>query len=101
MHNGVIDKGLFQALQLGLIMISKEFALYNLSKAYLESLVAGRLYWDGASSTEANTEYYVTREHYDTMRRAYLECDIITYTEASEATEGKYKLERIEPTATE
>ena len=82
-------------------MISKEFALYNLSKAYLESLVSGRLYWDNTPSTEADRDYYTKREHYDTMRRAYIECDIVTYTEASEATDGKYKLEKIEPSETE
>tara|TARA_R110000823_G_scaffold207432_1_gene338002 strand:- start:405 stop:653 length:249 start_codon:yes stop_codon:yes gene_type:complete len=82
-------------------MITKEFALYNLSKAYLESLVSNRLYWDNTPSTEADREYYVQREHYDTMRRAYIECDVMTYDEANAVTEGKYKLEKIVPTATE
>ena len=82
-------------------MLTKEQAIYNLSKAYLDSLVSNRLYWDNTPSIEADREYYVRREHYDTMRRAYIECDIVTYTEASGATEGKYKLEKILPTATE
>ena len=82
-------------------MLTKDQALYNLSKAYLDSLVSNRLYWDNTPSIEADREYYIRREHYDTMRRAYIECDIVTYTEASQATEGRYKLEKIVPTTTE
>ena len=82
-------------------MLTKEQAIYNLSKAYLDSLVSNRLYWDNTPSIEADREYYVRREHYDTMRRAYIECDIVTYTEASEATDRKYTLAKIEPSETE
>ena len=80
-------------------MISKDQAIYNLSKAYLERLVANRLFWDNTAFPEADKEYYERTARYETMRKAYIECDIVTYTEIREATECKYKLAKIEPTA--
>tara|TARA_B110000259_G_scaffold162626_1_gene187487 strand:- start:184 stop:432 length:249 start_codon:yes stop_codon:yes gene_type:complete len=82
-------------------MLTKDEAIYNLSKAYLERLVANRLYFDNAPSIEADRDYYIKAERYDTMRRAYIECDIVTYTETREAIEDKYKLTKAEPSETE
>ena len=103
-HNpltGVIIKGLFQAFQLGLTMISKELARFNITKAYLEHLVANRLFWDTTQCIESEREYYTTNEHYETMRRAYIECDMLTYSEMQDLTTGKYTLSKIEPSETE
>ena len=77
-------------------MLTKEQAIYNLSKAYLERLVSNRLFWDNVSCLEADREYYEGATKFETMRRAYIECDIVTYTEARDATEGKYTLAKIE-----
>ena len=82
-------------------MITKEQAIYNLSKAYLECLVANRLFWDNTAFPEADREYYERTTRFETMRKAYIECDIVTYTETREATEGKYTLAKIEPSETE
>jgi len=78
-------------------MISKSEALYNLSKAYLDSRVANRLYWDTMSCLESDREYYKTTERFETMRRCYLEADIVSYMEVEDATCNKYKVEKIEP----
>jgi len=82
-------------------MITKEQAIYNLSKAYLERLVANRLFWDNISCLEADREYYESTARFETMRKAYIDCDLVTYTEAREATESKYTLEKVEPSETE
>ena len=82
-------------------MLTKEQAIYNLSKAYLQRLVSNRLFWDNISCLEADREYYESATKFETMRKAYIECDIVTYTEAREATEGKYTLAKIEPSETE
>jgi len=82
-------------------MISKSEALYNLSKAYLESRIANRLYWDTTSCHEADRDYYKKTERFETMRQCYLEADIVSYTEAEDVTTNKYKVEKIEPAAAE
>ncbi len=80
-------------------MISKDQAIYNLSKAYLERLVSNRLFWDNTACLEADREYYEKTTKFETMRKAYIECDIMTYTESQEVTEGKYKLSKVETSA--
>ena len=80
-------------------MISKEQAIYNLSKAYLERLVANRLFWDNTACLEADREYYERTTRFETMRKAYIECDIVTYTETQEATDGKYTLAKVDASA--
>ena len=82
-------------------MISKSEALYNLSKAYLESRVANRLYWDTISCIESDRDYFKKIERFETMRQCYLEADIVSYTEVEEATCNKYKVEKIEPAKAE
>jgi len=82
-------------------MLTKEQALYNLSKAYLERLCANRLFWDNVPCYDTERDYYAKSERYDTMRRAYIDCDVMTYDEAHAISEGKYKLVKIEPTETE
>lgn len=77
-------------------MISKAEALYNLSKAYLESRVANRLYWDTMSCIESDREYYKKTERFETMRQCYLEADMVTYTEVEDVTTNKYKVEKLE-----
>ena len=82
-------------------MISKTDALYNLSKAYLESRVANRLYWDTLSCHDADRDYFKKTERFETMRQCYIEADIVTYTEVEDATTNKYKVEKIEPAKAE
>lgn len=82
-------------------MITKEQALYNLSKAYLDSRVANRLYWDTISCREADRDYYKTTERFETMRQCYLEADIVTYMEVEDATTKKYKVEKLEASQAE
>tara|TARA_R110000822_G_scaffold185055_1_gene324291 strand:+ start:226 stop:471 length:246 start_codon:yes stop_codon:yes gene_type:complete len=80
-------------------MLTKDQAIYNLSKAYLERLIANRLFWDNTACLEADREYYEKTTKFETMRKAYIECDIMTYTESQEVTEGKYKLSKVEVSA--
>jgi hypothetical protein len=82
-------------------MITKDQAIYNLSKAYLERLVANRLFWDNTACLEADREYYERTTRFETMRKAYIDCDLVTYTEVNDATENKYTLEKVKPSETE
>ena len=82
-------------------MITKELATFKLTKAYLDHLVSNRLFWDTPQCIESEREYYTKSEHYETLRRAYLECDMLTYSEMHDITTGKYTLAKIEPTETE
>jgi len=79
-------------------MISKDEAIYNISKAYLDYCVANRLYWDSTAIRAADREYFTAQTLYQTMRECYHECDILTWQEIDEVTVKKYKLERIKPT---
>jgi hypothetical protein len=78
-------------------MISKDEAIYNISKAFLEYRVANRLYWDFPSSIETERDYNKALTKYITLRECYLNCDVLTYAEIDAAAEGKYKLEVIKP----
>jgi len=77
--------------------ISKDQALYNITKAYLDYCVSNRLYWDVISGNQRDIErdYHSDRATYQAMRQCYLECGILTYDEMDAATENKYKLEKI------
>ena len=76
-------------------MLTKDQATYNLTKAYLERLVYNRLFWDNADTAEL-PEYYEKTTRFETMRKAYIDCGIMTYTEAQAATESKYILSKVE-----
>ena len=78
--------------------ISKDRALYNISKAYLDFQVANRLFWDTYTSMNDDVapDYYSAKSTYQTMRICYRECGILTYDEMDATTENKYKLEKIE-----
>jgi hypothetical protein len=78
-------------------MISKDEAIYNISKAFLEYRVANRLYWDFPSSLETERDYTRALTKYSTMRECYLFCDVLTYAEIDAVTDNKYKLEVIKP----
>jgi len=75
--------------------ISKDQALYNITKAYLDFCVSNRLFWDTLSTIETDRDYHADKATYQAMRQCYLECGILTYDEMDAATENKYKLEKI------
>ena len=78
-------------------MISKDEAIYNISKAYLDYCVANRLYWDTLSVRQTERQYHVATTEYHTMRQCYLETDLLTIDEIESVTSKKYKLEKIKP----
>ena len=75
--------------------ISKDQALYNITKAYLDFCVSNRLFLDTLSTIETDRDYHSDKATYQAMRQCYLECGILTYEEMDKATENKYKLEKI------
>ena len=76
--------------------ISKDQALYNVTKAYLDYCVSNRLFWDTLHSTiETDRDYHTDKATYQTMRECYIECGILDILEIDAATENKYRLEKI------
>ena len=75
--------------------ISKDQALYNITKAYLDYCVSNRLYWDTLSTVNTERDYQTDKATYQTMRECYIECDILTYAEIEAVTDKKYKLEKV------
>tara|TARA_B110000977_G_scaffold6909_1_gene9595 strand:- start:296 stop:535 length:240 start_codon:yes stop_codon:yes gene_type:complete len=74
-------------------MLTKEQAIYNLSKAYLHSAVSTILYFDSVDPDAAN-QYHTARANYDAMQRAYLDLDVLTYTELRAITYERYDVIR-------
>jgi len=77
--------------------ISKEHALYNISKAYLDYCVSNRLFWDTLSTIDTDRDYHTDKATYQTMRECYIECGLLTYDEIESVTDKKYKLEKVKP----
>lgn len=75
--------------------ISKDQALYNITKAYLDFCVSNRLFWDTLSTIDTDRDYHTDKATYQTMRECYIECGILTYDEIDAATENKYRLEKV------
>ena len=82
-------------------MITKDQAIYNVTKAYLDYKVASRLYWDDSAYGDASLqatirrEYYNANARYDAMTSAYIDCDILTWPDIDKAT-SRYKLDRFD-----
>jgi hypothetical protein len=81
-------------------MITKEQAIYNVTKAYLEYKVFGRLFWDDRSGdidvqSQTRRDYFKADARYDTMAEAYIHCGVLTWTEIETAT-NRYKLDRFD-----
>ena len=68
----------------GFKMISKERALYELGKAYLRHVIASKM-WVNENEPQnqrlVEKEYHCAFTEYSTMRGAYLDCGILTYSE--------------------
>ena len=75
--------------------ISKDQALYNISKAWLEHQVAQRLYWDTVSVREADLEYHVKYTGFETMRDAYIDSGLLTFDEYRQVTGERYEVTKI------
>jgi hypothetical protein len=84
MNNGVINKGLTSKLNNGRkTMITKEQAIYNVTKAYLEYKVFGRLFWDDRSGdidvrSQTQRDYYKADARFDAMGAAYMDAGLIS-----------------------
>ena len=82
-------------------MITKEQAIYNVTKAYLDYKVASRLFWDDLAYSDTSLqatirrEYYNANARYDAIGAAYIDCEILTWPEIDAAT-SRYKLDRFD-----
>ena len=82
-------------------MITKDQALYNITKAYLDYKVASRLFWDDNAYGDTTLQGTIRREYfnanarYDAMGAAYIDCDVLTWPEIDAAT-SRYKLDRFD-----
>ena len=64
--------------------ISKEQALYELGKAYLRKVVASKIWVnenDLKTQRDVAKEYHCAYTEYNTLRGAYIDCGILTYSE--------------------
>ena len=75
--------------------ISKEQALYNVSKEWLDYQVASRLYWDSVGVRDADRDYQIASTAIDVMRDAYIDSGLLTFDEIRQVTGERYKVEKI------
>ena len=75
--------------------ISKEQALYNISKAWLDHQVASRLWADIIGVRDADLEYHVKYTAFETMRDAYLDSGLLTFDEYRQVTGEKYEIVKL------
>ena len=74
--------------------LSTDQALYNITKAYLDYCVSNRLYWDTFSTIETGRDYHTDKATYQTMRQAYLDCNVITWEDFESAWFYNMELKR-------
>jgi hypothetical protein len=68
-------------------MITKEKALINLARAALDSKSAWAIYLEcmGDNAFDTRGHHVRTEARYDILCQAYVDCDIVTWTEISTA----------------
>jgi hypothetical protein len=72
-------------------MITKEQAIYNVTKAYLDYKLKGRLFWDDRSADadvrqQTQREYFRADTVFETLSRAYVECGLLGWADVDTVT---------------
>lgn len=72
-------------------MITKEQAIYNVTKAYLDYKLKGRLFWDDRSADadvrqQTQREYFKADTVFETLSRAYIECGLLGWADVEAVT---------------
>ena len=82
-------------------MITKEQAIYNVTKAYLEYKVFGRLFWDDISGdidvrSQTQRDYYKADARFDAMGTAYMEAGLLVWDDI-DAIQRRYIVDKVAP----
>ena len=82
-------------------MITKEQAIYNVTKAYLEYKVFGRLFWDDRSGdidvrSQTQRDYYKADARFETMGAAYMDAGLLVWADI-DAIQHRYFVENVKP----
>ena len=76
-------------------MITKDEALNNLARAYFQDKVEWKIWMHAAhSDLDQRLRYGRVNEKYETLRTAYLECNVIEWDDIDNAWWYGIKLER-------
>ena len=75
-------------------MITKEQALNNLARAYFADKVEWKILMNSGMDFEQRTRYNRANEKYETLRTAYLECNVIEWDDLDGTWWYDIKLER-------
>ena len=74
--------------------ISKDQALNNLARAYFAEKVEWQCWIESRIDMDQRVKYQRAMEHYDTMRQAYFDCDVITWEDYENAWFYNMELKR-------
>ena len=82
-------------------MITKEQALYNVTKAYLEYKIFGRLFWDDRSGdgdvqSQTRRDYFKADARFETMGAAYMDAGLLVWADI-DAIQHRYFVENVKP----
>ena len=75
-------------------MITKEQALNNLARAYFADKVEWKIFMNSGVDLDQRMRYGRVNEKYETLRTAYLECNVIEWEDIDSAWWYGIKLER-------
>ena len=75
-------------------MITKEQALNNLARAYFADRVEWKILMNSGADLDQRMRYGRVNEKYETLRTAYLECNVIEWDDIDNAWWYGIKLER-------
>ena len=75
-------------------MITKEQALNNLARAYFADKVEWKILMNSGADLDQRMRYGRVNEKYETLRTAYLECNVIEWEDIDNAWWYGIKLER-------
>ena len=82
-------------------MITKEHAIYNVAKAYLEYKILGRLFWDDRSGdidvqSQTRRDYFKADARFETMGAAYMDAGLLVWADI-DAIQHRYFVENVSP----
>jgi hypothetical protein len=82
-------------------MITKEQAIYNVTKAYLEYKVFGRLFWDDRSGdidvqSQTQRDYFKADARFDAMGAAYMDAGLLVWDDI-DAIQRRYIVDKVVP----
>ena len=75
-------------------MITKDEALNNLARAYFQDKVEWKIFMNSGVDLDQRMRYGRANEKYETLRTAYLECNVIEWEDIDSAWWYDIKLER-------